>query len=87
MKSLTTNDICTYLHLHPTFTGCFPTDKIPFVKSYPSVFIVNTEKSDKKGEHWVAFYMEKGHCLYFDSFGMGVLEDDISSYLSISNLK
>ena len=26
--------------------------------------------------------MEKNHCLYFDSFGVGVLEHSILSYLS-----
>ena len=82
MKSLATNEIWNNLQHHSSFTGCFPADKIPHVKSFPTTIIVNTEKSDKKGEHWVAFYMEKDHCLYFDSFGLGVIEDDISLYLS-----
>lgn len=82
MKSLATNEIWNYLQHHSSFTGCFPADKIPHVNSFPTTIIVNTDKSNKRGDHWVAFYMEKDYCLYFDSFGMGVLEEDILSYLS-----
>ena len=82
MEKLGTDAIWTALKHHPTFAGCFPADKIPHVKSFPTAFIVNTEKYGEEGEHWVAFYMEEDHCLYFDSFGVGVLEHPISSYLS-----
>ena len=82
MRSLGTNEIRGTLKHHPSFAGCFPADKIPRVKSFPTAFIVNTEKSGEEGEHWVAFYMEEDHCLYFDSFGVEVLEHSILSYLS-----
>ena len=82
MERLGTDAIWAALKHHPTFAGCFPADKIPHVKSFPTAFIVNTEKYGEEGEHWVAFYMEEDHCLYFDSFGVGVLEHPISSYLS-----
>ena len=57
MERLGTDAIWAALKHHPTFAGCFPADKIPHVKSFPTAFIVNTEKYGEEGEHWVAFYI------------------------------
>jgi hypothetical protein len=49
--------------------GVFPADLLP-EKEYPGFYIVNTESSDKSGEHWVAFYTSKpGRIEGFDSYG------------------
>ena len=64
-----------------SFIGCFGSDKIPPVIKYPSSFVVNTEKESEPGTHWVAVYLTKTTCYYFDSFGVGVLENDIWNFL------
>ena len=64
------------------FLGCFYTDILPsFPKKYPQSFIMNTEESSKHGKHWVAVVLLKDECLYFDSFGVGVVESDLKKYL------
>ncbi|KAF4522353.1 hypothetical protein B566_EDAN011073 [Ephemera danica] len=49
----------------------FETDTLPNVFEKPAIFIVNTDKAGAPGQHWVSIYIsKKGHCEYFDSFGM-----------------
>ncbi|KAF4522352.1 hypothetical protein B566_EDAN011072, partial [Ephemera danica] len=44
---------------------------LPNVFEKPAIFIVNTDKAGAPGQHWVSIYIsKKGHCEYFDSFGM-----------------
>ena len=41
------------------------------VPSYPSAYVINSDTSDKKGEHWVAVYFDKNRRgEYFDSYGL-----------------
>ena len=53
------------------FAGVFPSDKIPEIQSFPSTIVLNTDKHDKKGTHWLAVYMQDRKNLeFFDSFGL-----------------
>ena len=81
MKALSTTDIIQHLQQHPSFGGCFPLDKIPPITHYPCSIVVNTEKAGEKGEHWVALFMERGLCCYFDSLGFPILEKELCQYL------
>ena len=54
----------------PGFIGVFPLDKIPKHVCAPCCFIVNTNTSHLKGEHWLAVSYEKHNEIHvFDSFG------------------
>ena len=77
-----TDEIWNYLQKKKSFMGCFPSDKIPPICSFPATMIINTADSSNAGEHWVGLYMEEKFCLYFDSFGLPVLEENIRKYLS-----
>ena len=45
-------------------------------------YIVNTERSNKAGEHWVAvIFNNNGDGLYFDSYGLPPLETEIIDFL------
>ena len=58
-----------------SFLGFFPRDKLPRITTYPSSLIVNTDKHNQKGEHWLAIYIGKNiNCEFFDSFGFSVKE-------------
>ena len=64
------------------FLGCFYTDILPsFPKKFPQSFIMNTEESSKSGKHWVAVVLLEDECLYFDSFGIRVVESELKKYL------
>ena len=64
------------------FLGCFFPDILPpFPKKFPKSFIMNTAESSMPGRHWVAVVLLEGQCLYFDSFGVGVVESKLRKYL------
>ena len=45
-------------------------------------YIVNTKRSNKAGEHWVAvIFNNNGNVLYFDSYGLPPLETEIINFL------
>ncbi|HBK84198.1 MAG TPA: hypothetical protein DDZ41_11510 [Flavobacterium sp.] len=54
------------------FKGVFPLDRIPkTIANKPALLIVNLDKSNRPGSHWVAIHFPvKGVPEYFDSFGM-----------------
>ncbi len=40
------------------FIGVFAADQLPG-KVFPGAYIVNTDESNKPGQHWVAFFLVK----------------------------
>lgn len=54
----------------PIFGGVFPSDKLPNNRGKYRSFIVNTDPSFKRGEHWQAIYIDKmGKGTFFCSYG------------------
>ena len=51
------------------FVGVFAADQLPQEKEFPVGYIANTDASGQSGEHWLAFFCEKGVIECFDSFG------------------
>jgi hypothetical protein len=48
-----------------------PRDKLPSKVTYPAAYVINTQGSQQRGEHWLAvFYEQSGYCSFFDSYGM-----------------
>ena len=52
------------------FIGVFARDELPKKINGLASFIVNTDNSNKSGEHWLSFYFdEDGVCYFFDPLG------------------
>ena len=65
------------------FLGCFPMNELPpFPHTLPSSLIVNTDISTGRGEHWLALILKDDGCLFFDSFGVPLLDETLIEYLS-----
>ena len=66
-----------------SFMGCYAKDKLPktFPKILPKTMIINTGHSSTHGEHWVALLLLKNSCFYFDSFGLGILDQEIQDFI------
>jgi hypothetical protein len=54
----------------PNFRGVFMRDTLPSKINNFECGIVNLDSSENNGTHWVAYYKNKTHCIYFDSFGL-----------------
>lgn len=66
---MNTNQILNLVTKHSdNFGGVFPADGLNFLKN-DRLYILNTDPSQKKGQHWVAMYVNNDLCEFFDSFG------------------
>jgi hypothetical protein len=58
----------------PYFLGVFPSDRLPDTKGKPASFIMNHDRIDQPGSHWVALYVHPhpdNHFVeFFDSLAM-----------------
>ena len=63
-------------------------DQLPRQKpNHVKAYIINTEKSNKSGEHWVAvIFNNNGKVLYFDSYGLPPLHTEIINFLNNHSL-
>jgi hypothetical protein len=53
-----------------SFLGVFARDELPSnIIKYPASLILNNEKKNQPGEHWIALFITKNNCYFFDSFG------------------
>lgn len=62
-------------------TGVFPRDRIRITRA-PTAYVLNTDPHNKKGEHWVAVYINErkvGH--YFDSYGLPPYHEEFIIFL------
>ena len=76
-------DIEKLLQNEKSFMGCYPKDKLPkqFPKVLPKTMVINTGLSSTTGDHWVALRLLKTYCLYFDSFGVEIVDQEILSFI------
>ena len=68
------------LNLKPStrkiFRGVYPIDGLP--NREPGAYVINLDKHDEPGSHWVAVFDDGKRVEYFDSYGLPPL---ISSFL------
>jgi hypothetical protein len=70
------------LKTYKCFKGVYPSDKLPYNKKFPLNIIVNTDPSDRPGQHWVAISITRSGCgYYFDSFGRQPTVPSIIAFL------
>lgn len=55
-----------------SFIGVYSRDQLPRrLYRFPCSFIVNTDKQNEPGEHWLAFYYDENrHATFFDPCGL-----------------
>ena len=63
-----------------------PRDKLQKIDKRPAGVIINTDAANEPGEHWVAVYIgEDAVPIYFDSFGLPPLHEDIIKFLDLNS--
>ena len=79
---MNSREIEELLKFEKNFIGCFAYDDLPkFPKKYPAKLIINTGSVSTNGDHWIALTMNTKECLYFDSFGLPVINQEIMKWL------
>ena len=65
------------------FLGVFARDELPIHVKYPSCLILNTDKRNEPGEHWLAiYYDENKNAEFFDSYGNSPDFYNLTTYLN-----
>lgn len=72
---MNSSEIHTVLSRDPVstryFAGVFPSDRIPIIRNLPCAIVLNTDKHNEKGSHWLAIYIQDEKTLeFFYSFGL-----------------
>ena len=79
---LVTYQIDNFLRKNDNYLGTFPLDRLPDLpKKFPKSIIINTDQSNKPGDHWIAIVLTEKHAYYFDSFGLGIVDQQIRQFL------
>lgn len=68
-RPLTDIDLIKFTAKVPYFRGVFMRDSLPKHPRLRECGIINLDSSIGDGTHWVAYYKNKDHKEYFDSFG------------------
>ena len=69
---MNTKDILNFLECQKleNFIGVFARDQLPVKIKWPSSLIVNTDKINEKGEHWIGIFFDiNGRYDFFDPLG------------------
>ena len=71
-NGITDYKITSLLKCSDSFLGCYAENELSFTISFPLYFIVNTDRSDMAGSHWLAIGIFKDNVEIFDPLGFDI---------------
>ena len=77
---LTTFEIQKYYKNEPRFTGVFSRNNLP-KKIKDGAYIINLDKYSNVGTHWIALFCKKIEIVYFGSFGVEYILNEIKEFI------
>ena len=83
---LTTFEIQKYYENEPRFIGVFSRDNLP-KKIKDGAFVINFDEYADTGTHWIALFCKKNEIIYFDSFGVEHIPEEIKKIIGNKNIK
>ena len=82
---LTNFEIQEYYKNEPRFNGVFTRDNLPNnIKN--GAYIINLDEYRDIGTHWVALYVNNKTIIYFDSFGVEHIPEEIMKFIGNKNI-
>ena len=72
-----TNEITKHFNYKPRFIGVFSRDNL--LRIQYGVYFRNLEVKQRKGNHWVSLFIDKKTDVYFDSFGIEYIPQEVLS--------
>ena len=70
-------EITKYFNYEPRFNGAFWRDSLPRIKD--GVYVINLTDKQSKGTHWVSLFIDGNTAVYFDSFGIKYIPQEVFS--------
>ena len=86
LHSLTKFEIQKYYQNYPRFNGDFSRDNLPN-KIKGTASIINLDKYEDTGTHWIALFCRRNKIVYFNSFGVEHAPKEIENFIEHKNIK
>ena len=83
---LTNFEIQSCYQNEPRFNGVFSRDNLP-KKVKDGAYVINLDKSPNFGTLWIALFYRKSQIVYFYSFGVGHVPEEIKEFIENKNIK
>ena len=83
---LTNFEIQKHYENEPRFNGVFSRDNLP-EKIKDGAYVINLEEYADTGTHWIALFCKKNEIIYFDSFGVEHIPEEIKEFIGNKNIK
>ena len=83
---LTNFEIQKYYENQPRFNGAFSKNNL-LKKIKDGTYVINLDEYKDTGTHWVALFCKKNEIVYFDSFGVEHIPEEIKKFIGNKNIK
>ena len=70
----------------PRLNGVFSRNNLP-KKIKDSAYVINLDEYVDIGTHWIALFSKKNEIVYFDSFGIEHIPEEIKEFIRNKNIK
>ena len=78
---LTKFEIQKYYKNEPRFNGVLSRNDLPKEKIKDRTYIINLDEYANVGTHWIALFCKKNEIIYFDSFGVEYIPNEIEEFI------
>ena len=79
-QPLTNFAIQKYYQNEPRFNGVFSRDNMP-KKVKDGAYVINLDEYADVGTHWIALFCNRNEIVYFDSFGVEHVPEEIKEFI------
>ena len=83
---LTNFEIQKYYENEPRFNGVFSRDNMP-KKIKDGAYVINLDEYADVGTHWIALFCKRSEIVYFDSFGVEYVPEEIKEFIGTKSIK
>ena len=83
---LTNFEIQKYYENKPRFNGVFSKDNLP-KRVKDGAYVTNLDEYKDIGTHWIALFCNRNETIYFNSFGVEHVAEEIKKFIGNKNIK
>ena len=73
-------EISEYYSNEPKFNGVYSRDNLPKITK-KGAFLINLDEYENAGTHWIALFIKTNEVIYFDSFGIEHIPEEINTFI------
>ena len=82
---LTNFETQKYYQNEPRFNGVFSRNNLP-LKIKDGAYVINLDEYADVGTHWIALFCNRNEIVYFDSFGVEHVPEEIKEFIGNKNI-